>query len=216
MTLPKKQSTRPRASEQGGSKADPKRDALIGKVMDVAAACDPDPRHTAQVTRLALALFDKLSALHGLGARPRFLLEITAMLHDIGWFRTTGGGHHKHSRDMILETGLPGLTKKERTLCALVARYHTKAEPDASRHKRFARLTKGDRTLLQWLAAILRVADGLDCTHGAVVRIRDCVLDKEHLKITIADPGECGHEIGGGRKKAGLLERMAGRSVVFS
>ena len=187
----------------------------LASAKRLADATNSDQHHMAQVTKLALALFDKLMDLHGLGTRDRLLLEITAMLHDIGWSRTTDGGHHKHSRDMILEAELPGLTEDERTLCALIARYHNKAEPDVSRHKGFAALKKKERALVCWLAAILRVADGLDCTHRGAVRIGDCELGRKRLTISLAARGECAGEISGAEKKSRLLVRMADRELVF-
>jgi len=187
----------------------------LASVKQLAKASDPDPRHAAQVTKLALALFDKLKGLHCLEARDRFLLGVTAMLHDIGWARAAGGGHHKHSRDMIMEAELPGLTEAERTLCALTARYHTKAEPDASRHKRFGKLSKKERAIVSWLAAILRVADGLDCTHSGRVRIRGCDLNKKSLTISLIAAGGCAGEISGAEKKSRFLGRMADRNVIF-
>lgn len=187
----------------------------LASAKRLADATNSDRRHMAQVTKLALALFDKLLDLHGLGVRERLLLEITAMLHDIGWSRTTDGGHHKHSRDMILEAELPGLTEDERSLCALTARYHNKAEPDAKRHKGFASLKKKERALVSWLAAILRVADGLDCTHRCTVRIGECEVGRKRLTISITARGECAGEISGAEKKSRLLGRMADRELVF-
>jgi exopolyphosphatase/guanosine-5'-triphosphate,3'-diphosphate pyrophosphatase len=187
----------------------------LASAKRLADATNSDQHHLAQVTKLALALFDKLPDLHGLGARERLLLEITAILHDIGWSRTTDGGHHKHSRDMILEAELPGLTEDERTLCALIARYHNKAEPDVKQHKGFAALKKKERALVSWLAAILRVADGLDCTHRCAVRIGECELGRKRLTISLAARGECAGEISGAEKKSALLARMADRELVF-
>jgi exopolyphosphatase/guanosine-5'-triphosphate,3'-diphosphate pyrophosphatase len=187
----------------------------LASAKRLADATNSDQHHLAQVTKLALALFDKLPDLHGLGARERLLLEITAILHDIGWSRTTDGGHHKHSRDMILEAELPGLTEDERTLCALIARYHNKAEPDVKQHKGFAALKKKERALVSWLAAILRVADGLDCTHRCAVRIGECELGRKRLTISLAARGECVGEISGAEKKSKLFERMADRELVF-
>src|SRR5512139_2829520 len=99
---------------------------------------DPDPGHSEQVTTLVLALFDGLRSLHGYGPTERRLLEIASRLHDIGWSRVVSGKHHKLSRDMILEFDITGLDKRDQLTCALIARYHTKAPPDASRHQQFA------------------------------------------------------------------------------
>jgi len=192
-----------------------RRSALLQGVKRLADAFDPEPGHSAQVTALALTLFDRLAGLHGFQGRPRLLLEIAAVLHDIGWSRTKNNGHHKHSRDMILEAELPGLTSRERNLCALIARYHNKAMPDKKRHRTFAELPKQDRGLVAWLAAILRVADGLDCLHNGAARIAECTVGKKRLTISLAKPGRCAAEMQRARQKSDLLERMAKRKVIF-
>jgi len=196
--------------------AQERRQALLQGVKRLADAFDPDPQHSAQVTALSLSLFDRLSGLHGYRGRPRLLLEIAAVLHDIGWSRTRNSGHHKHSRDMILEGNLPGLTERERTLCALVARYHNKAMPDKKRHRAFAELSRQDRELVSWLAAILRVADGLDCNHaGAAGGIREIVADEKQLIISLTEPDRCAAETRRARQKSDLLERTTKRKVIF-
>lgn len=174
-----------------------------------------DSRHAEQVTKLSLVLFDKLAKIHAMESRERLLLEVAAMLHDIGWSRTSNGGHHKHSRDMILEAQLPELTERERTICALIARYHNKAEPDASRHKSYAALKKGDRLIVSWLAAVLRVADGLDCLHNNKIGIAGCKIDKNKLTVLLAAKNDCAMEMRGARRKSGLLERMSERNLVL-
>jgi exopolyphosphatase/guanosine-5'-triphosphate,3'-diphosphate pyrophosphatase len=91
---------------------------------------DPEPFHSNQVTKLALQLFDELSALHGLSVPERLLLEAAALLHDIGYARESDG-HHKNSLKMILEYGLPGFNPTEIAIIANVARYHRKSLPAA-------------------------------------------------------------------------------------
>jgi exopolyphosphatase/guanosine-5'-triphosphate,3'-diphosphate pyrophosphatase len=130
----------------------PKKDATMAFVTEMARTHDPDPAHNEQVTTLALALFDGIRVLHGFGPEERRLLEIAGRLHDIGWSRVVAGKHHKLSRDMIQELDVPGIDKQERLVCALVARYHTKALPDASRHRQFASLDFRNRELIEWLA----------------------------------------------------------------
>src|SRR5512139_1495663 len=135
-------------------------------VVKAARTYDPDVAHSEHVTVLALVLFDGLRGLHGYGPGERRLLEIAGRLHDIGWSRVVSGKHHKLSRDMVLELDIPGLDERDRLVCALIARYHTKALPDASRHREFASLGSDGRELVEWLAGILRVSDGLDCNHA--------------------------------------------------
>jgi exopolyphosphatase/guanosine-5'-triphosphate,3'-diphosphate pyrophosphatase len=122
-----------------------------------------DARHAAQVTELALSLFDLLKAEHDCTERHRLLLEMAALLHDIGVFVNTRG-HHKHSMYLIRNTEFIGLSVEETNLIALVARYHRKATPQMS-HPEYAVLSHEDRLIVCKLAALLRVADALDRVH---------------------------------------------------
>ena len=125
------------------------------------------------------------------------------------------GKHHKLSRDMILELDIPGLDKHERLLCALAARYHTKALPDASRHRRFASLDRDDRDRVEWLAGMLRVADGLDCTHAGAVGGVTCDVGEKVITIYLKTQGDCRMEIQGARKKEDLLSQKTRKKIDY-
>jgi exopolyphosphatase/guanosine-5'-triphosphate,3'-diphosphate pyrophosphatase len=184
-------------------------------VVKTARAYDPDPAHNEQVTTLALALFDGLCGLHEYGPSERRLLEIAGRLHDVGWSRVVSGKHHKLSRDLILELDIPGLDERDRFLCALIARYHTKALPDASRHRQFASLDPTRRELVEWLAGILRVADGLDCSHARTIGRLACDISDKAVAIRLEAAGDCRTEVGGARKKQDLLEQKTGRRIEY-
>jgi len=194
-------------------KQDP--DATMPFVIQTARTYDPDPAHNEQVTHLAVALFDELRGLHGYGPAERRLLEIAGRLHDIGWSRVVSGKHHKLSRDMILELDIPGLDKRDQMACALIARYHTKAMPDASRHRRFASLDPDRRERVEWLAGMLRVADGLDCSHARAVGGLACEVNREAIVIHLQSEGDCRTEIEGAREKHDLLEAKGGRRIEY-
>lgn len=185
-------------------------------VREILRTSNADITHAGHTTKLALRLFDLLSIVHTLGGRERFLLEVSSMLHDIGWSRTSDRGHHKHSRDMINEAELPELTAKEKNICALIARYHNKAEPDASCHRGYAALKKSDRFIVSWCAAILRVADGLDCNHDSRVQIAGCNIENGRLTILLKADSDCAREIRGAKRKGALLALMSRRELVFS
>jgi len=184
-------------------------------VVKTARAYDPDPAHSEQVTTLALALFDGLCGLHDYGPGERRLLEIAGRLHDVGWSRVVSGKHHKLSRDLILELDIPSLDERDRLLCALIARYHTKALPDASKHQQFASLDPNRRELVEWLAGILRVADGLDCSHARVIGRLACDVSDKAVEIRLEAASDCRMEVGGARKKQDLLEQKTGRRIEY-
>lgn len=99
-------------------------------------------------------------------------LEIAALLHDIGYV-TEKKSHHKHSMELILKEKLENYSDEEIKIIANIARYHRGSFPDENKHPRFAELADKDKNIVQLLASVLRLADGLDKPHkNLVLRMR--------------------------------------------
>jgi exopolyphosphatase/guanosine-5'-triphosphate,3'-diphosphate pyrophosphatase len=176
---------------------------------------EPEPAHVLQVARLAGELFDGLAALHGFGPRERVLLECAARLHDIGWsVAPAGKSHHKESARLIRERSWQNLDPAEVELVAQIARYHRKALPAAD-HAEFARLDAKERGLVEGLAAILRLADGLDRSHLQRVRAIRCAVRPETVIISLVASVPLDGEIEAAARKADLAERVWGRRIAF-
>lgn len=190
-------------------------DATMSSVIDAARTYDPDPAHNEMVTNLALVLFDGLRSIHGYGPTERRLLEIASRLHDIGWSRVVSGKHHKVSARMILDLGIPGLDEQDQLIVALIARYHTKAAPDPSRHRHFGSLGSDRRERVEWLAGMLRVADGLDSRHANAVKQMVCEISSKVIKIHLQVTGDCRVEIEQASRKDALLVRKAARKIQY-
>ncbi|MEC8652160.1 MAG: HD domain-containing protein, partial [Planctomycetota bacterium] len=126
-------------------------------------------------------LFDQTIELHGLGDRARVLLEAAALLHDIG-AAINIDGHHKHSQYLIESTEIVGLGSYERHLVAIVARYHRKAAPSRD-HDDFMALRRRDRSMIERLAALLRLADALDRQHAGVIRSVEVSIQDQQLSL---------------------------------
>ena len=97
------------------------------------------------------------------------------MLHDIGT-AVDYDDHHKHSRYLILNAGLPGFTTRETALIGQIARYHRKGSPSLGLAEALAR--DGDEELLVRCAALLRVAEQLErsrdqSVHAARIEVED-------------------------------------------
>jgi exopolyphosphatase/guanosine-5'-triphosphate,3'-diphosphate pyrophosphatase len=185
------------------------------KVNEVTCACDADPGHSQQVTNLALAVFDALKPLHKFGTSERQILEIASRLHDIGWAKTVLKKHHKISSNMILDMDIPGLGKNDKMACALIARYHTKSLPNANKHHKFAELTSKKQNLVEWLAAILRVADALDSNHTSIIKKLKCQIDDDNVTVILDTNGDCWDEIRRVRRNEDLLVKKSGRGMVY-
>jgi exopolyphosphatase/guanosine-5'-triphosphate,3'-diphosphate pyrophosphatase len=105
-------------------------------------------------------LFDSLKSEHGLDRRARLLLEVAAILHDIGMF-IRNSGHHKHSQYIIANSEIFGLHRDDLEVISNVVRYHRKAPPNST-HIAYIALQREERMLVLKLASLLRVADALD------------------------------------------------------
>jgi exopolyphosphatase/guanosine-5'-triphosphate,3'-diphosphate pyrophosphatase len=150
-------------------------DVRRASVLNLAAQYNVDPAHTAHVSHLALGLFDELAAagLHAGDPHERELLWAACVLHDIG-VTIDYDDHHKHSRYLILNGGLPGYSPAEVALIAQIARYHRKGTPDLGPFRSLAR--KGDAERLTRCATLVRLAEGLE-------RSRDQMVEQAHVSV---------------------------------
>jgi exopolyphosphatase/pppGpp-phosphohydrolase len=103
---------------------------------------------------------------------------------------------------------------RERLIVGNIARYHRKSLPKDS-HAPFAELNDRDRELVTELAALLRVADGLDVTHtGAVHEIR-CSIHPNRVAIGCTASTPIPDERESAKKKSDLFEAVFRRRVVI-
>jgi exopolyphosphatase/guanosine-5'-triphosphate,3'-diphosphate pyrophosphatase len=139
-------------------------------VRNLAAQYHADLAHTEHVAGLALSMWDELGSGDPV---ERELLWAAAMLHDIG-VAIDYDDHHKHSRYLILNAGLPGFSTRETALIGQMARYHRKGSPTLGQFSALGR--KGDDDLLARCSAVLRLAEQLE-------RSRDQAVDRVGVKI---------------------------------
>ncbi|WP_189101003.1 Ppx/GppA phosphatase family protein [Deinococcus knuensis] len=163
--------------------------------------------HSRQVAALSRGLLD---ALHAAGEpvdhEDRSLLTAAGALHEVGQI-VAQSAHHKHSAYLIRHAELRGFSPREIELIAQLARYHRKSVPKPS-HAEFMALGAGDRARVTRLAAVLRVADGLDRSHGGAVRLGELVRRGDGWQLTVA--GATPLDLSGARDKADLWGRVFG------
>jgi exopolyphosphatase/guanosine-5'-triphosphate,3'-diphosphate pyrophosphatase len=142
----------------GGGDEDPtQRDAAIERL---AAACSGELEHGRKVASLAGRIHEQLAGPLGLVPADRTLLECAARLQDVGYV-INYDQHHKHSYHLIRNSRLPGIRGHDLEMIANVARYHRGALPK-KKHENLARLAPEEQRRVQQMAAILRLAGGLD------------------------------------------------------
>jgi exopolyphosphatase / guanosine-5'-triphosphate,3'-diphosphate pyrophosphatase len=192
-------------------------------IREFVGRCQSDRRHVEQVRHLALQLFDQLGREVGAGPderalrEERALLEAAALLHDVGQL-VSYRRHHRHSYQLIMHADRLDLSTRDRRIVALVSRYHRKRGPSRSRHPEFAALPEREQRIVRRLSGILRVADGLDRGHTAVVETvaAELLPGRLVLKVTPRYAGaDLALEIWGAERKADVLAKAAGRHVVI-
>jgi exopolyphosphatase/guanosine-5'-triphosphate,3'-diphosphate pyrophosphatase len=165
-------------------------------VLNLAAQYRPDEAHTDHVATLALAMFDELArlGLHEGERVERELLWAACMLHDIG-MSVDYDDHHKHSRYLILNAGLPGYSPIEVAIVAQAARYHRKGMPDPG--PLAALFGPRDLARLDRCAVLLRLAEDLERSRDQLVRAARFTLAGE-ASGGDADSGPGANGDGGG------------------
>ncbi len=171
-----------------------------------AAALSWEQKHARQVQRLSLALFDQLQGALELDPEERDLLSAAALLHDVGYV-VSYHKHHKHSYHLIAHAQLDGFSPREREVIALVARYH-RASPPRRRHDAWAALPRSDRTLVERLSALLRVADALDRRHTQVVAELRASVSRRRVRLALYGRSDLSVEIHAAEEKADLFNRI--------
>ncbi len=171
-------------------------------------------RHGQQVATLALQLFDQLRDSLGLGGAARDWLEFAALLHDVG-HHISHKNHHRHSYYLITNGELLGFRRDELEIIAQVARYHRKSVPKPSDGS-YGLLSKRERQIVRSLAALLRVADGLDRSHYGVVRQVTVGRRDRRVELRLTTAGDdAALEVADARERVALLEELLGEVVEF-
>jgi hypothetical protein len=142
--------------------------------------------HAQHVTAHAYRLFDETAEVHRLPDHERRLLEAGALLHGVA-DNIDLDNHHERARDIILETPLENFTEAERVMVALIAAFHRK-KVHPEREPVFLQLPEMLQRDTLSLAAILRIADGLDASQTQTTQIAD--VSYSGREITILVTGE--------------------------
>ena len=164
-------------------------DVRRASVLNMATQYRVDIEHTEHVAALALGMFDELAALglHDGDPRERELLWAACMLHDIG-MSIDYDDHHKHSRYLILNGGLPGFAPVETAIIAQSARYHRKGMPVPGPVA--ALFGDGDAARLDRCATLLRLAEDLERARDQLVRRTSMELSNGDVQLRLIADGE--------------------------
>jgi exopolyphosphatase / guanosine-5'-triphosphate,3'-diphosphate pyrophosphatase len=187
-------------------------DVRRSSVLNLAGQYQVDHAHTEHVARLALALFDDLAAagLHAGDARERELLWAACVLHDIG-MSVDYDDHHKHSKYLVLNSGLPGFTQREVAIIGQAVRFHRKGMPSAGGYEKL--LAPGDEEVLDRCALLLRLAEDLERSRDQLVRSVAVACQNGHVRLTLQADGDTRVARWAARREGELFRRAFAREL---
>jgi len=195
-----------------GEKKAAHRDQVMASALQIGRKYLFDEQHGVTTATHAAKLFDETRQLHRLGLENKLLLEVAALLHDIGHFINMTA-HHKHTQYLLNSTPIIGLSPSQLAIVSNVARYHRKSFPKPQ-HEEYRMLSSKDRVVVSKLAALLRLADAMDNEHAARVVDFEAEYRKPKLKITLSGEGDLLLERWSLARKADLFTEVFSTKVV--
>src|SRR3712207_6228824 len=135
------------------------------------------------------------------------------MLHDIGT-AVDYDDHHRHSRYLILNAGLPGFTPRETALIGQMARYHRKGTPGLDEFAPLGR--KGDGDLLARCAVILRLAEQLERPRDQTVRGTRIELADGRVELRLEHEADVTIARWAAQRQRDVFRRAFGRDLTIA
>jgi exopolyphosphatase / guanosine-5'-triphosphate,3'-diphosphate pyrophosphatase len=139
------------------------REQVLESALHLGRKYQFEEEHALLASKLAAQLFLQSTSLHDLDESNLILLEVGALLHDIGHFINTID-HDKHGYYLLKANHLIGLSEREQNIVANLVRYH-RGKATAINDEGFKSLLPKDRLTVLKLTALLRLADGMDVNH---------------------------------------------------
>jgi adenylate kinase len=176
-----------------------------------------DRTHARAVADHALALFDHLRPFHGLPPERRSLLETAALVHNVG-LETDPSRHHVAGRDILLAHPPAGLDDQESLMVALVTFLHRKRITSKKLRKLedtlFAKLAGPLQTETLAMAALVRMADGLDYSQSASSELGEVSRSDEAISLSVTGP-QAVTDADRAQTKSDLWQRLFDTKVQF-
>jgi exopolyphosphatase / guanosine-5'-triphosphate,3'-diphosphate pyrophosphatase len=135
------------------------------------------------------------------------------MLHDIG-MTVDYDDHHKHSRYLLLNGGLPGFTPREVALIGQAVRYHRKGVPGFGPFGPL--MDAGDEGMLLRLSALLRLAEDLERPRDQLVRAVDVRVSDDRVALHLVTEGDASVPRWAAARETELFASAFGRELSLS
>lgn len=187
---------------------------ILVAARNIAKRYSSGKNHIQGTTALALAIFDSMKKVHGMGARERLLLQIAVQLHDCGKYISMGDVAECSYR-IIMATEIIGLSTEERQVIASAVRYNTTEFVYYDKIEGETGVDLRRYLLIAKLAAILRLANAMDRSHYQKVLSLKAVMKDRELQLVIDSDRDISLELGLLKDKVAFFEEVFGIRLVL-
>ena len=182
---------------------------ILVAARNIAKRYSSGKNHIQGTTELALAMFDGMKKIHGMGKRERLLLRIAVQLHDCGKYISIGDVA-ECSYNIIMATEIIGLSTAERRIIADVVRYNNTKFIFSRANELELERDPSRSLMVAKLAAILRLANALDRSHHQKVKGLKATLKDRELSMVMDSEQDISFELGLLKDKVEFFEEVFG------
>ena len=180
---------------------------LVSGARNIAKRYRCDKKHIEFVEKRSLEIFDCIQKFAGLESRERLLLQMAAILHEIGKF-VKEQNHNEAAYSLIESTDFIGLTADELNTIAYIVRLYPMDKPYANYS--FRNLPSKKKVTISKLTAILRIADSLDASHTEKIKNMSVTLYPDRLHISCEARADMSFEEWAFEHRCDLFEEVMG------
>ncbi len=188
-------------------------DQIIASAQTLLKKYQGDEKHAQYVRNMSLHLYDAMEHELGLTPHVRMLLEVSAILHDVGMF-IRAEDHNLHSSYIIKNSEIFGLSREDTNLVAEIARFH-KGSKMPQDDPEIKLLPRKSRMIILKLSAIIRVADALDRSHQQKLTNFTIDLEKDSITFRVKGHSSLSLEKVALNEKGDLFENVFGYTLVL-
>lgn len=192
-------------------KSDPDLD-IISAARHIGKRYRYDKKHTEQVEKNALIIFDAMRRSHGMDDRDRLLLQLASILHEVGKYINVTN-HSTRSYHIIHTTEIIGLSSEEREIVAYATRFYVQTDLFSDRY--FQYMPEKQRALVSKISAILRIADVMDASHRQKLKNVSVAFQPDQLSISCDSNEDLTYEMWAFEIKTDLFRQVFGASPVL-
>lgn len=186
----------------------------LSLLYSIGARYQYDEAHSRQVSKLALAMFDKLGKHHGLDSHSRILLQAAALLHDVGKYVSLRS-HSLYSYMLIMSGDILGFSERDKKIVALASYYHAHRLFNGKRHAEVEEMQPEIMPLVAKIAALVRLADAMDRSYKQ--KIKSCRVNVKNgvMKVEAVTLEDLTIEEWTFASKASFFEEVYGLQAVL-